>query len=90
VASDVVEERNMTELPGNGVVPNPAMLARQVNFEDGQAAVDAIEQALQDLEQLRELPVAEHVGRFEAVHAALADALAKADNFLSRTSTNRS
>ena len=36
----------MTELPGNGVVPNPAMLARQVNFEDGQAAVDAIEQAL--------------------------------------------
>nr|WP_229680046.1 hypothetical protein [Saccharopolyspora subtropica] len=58
--------------------------------DDGQPAIDAIETALAELDDVRELPVSEHVERFEAVHAALTDALSKADNFLSGTSAHRS
>ncbi|WP_246868724.1 hypothetical protein [Saccharopolyspora sp. ASAGF58] len=68
--------------------PNPAMLARPA--DDGQPAIDAIAAAVAELDEVRELPVAEHVGRFEAVHAALTDALSKADNLLSATSAHRS
>ncbi|MEV0089306.1 MULTISPECIES: hypothetical protein [Saccharopolyspora] len=68
--------------------PNPAMLARPA--DDGQPAVDAIAAAVARLDEVRELPVAEHVERFEAVHAALTDALSKADNLLSGTSAHRS
>ncbi|MEU6268592.1 hypothetical protein [Saccharopolyspora shandongensis] len=68
--------------------PNPAMLARPA--DDGQPAVDAIAAAVARLDEVRELPVAEHVERFEAAHAALTDALSKADNLLSGTSAHRS
>lgn len=67
--------------------PNPGMLARQA--DDGQSAIDAIEAAVADLGQVGELPVAEHVQRFEAVHNALTEALSKADQ-LQSTNTNRS
>ncbi|MGP4021336.1 hypothetical protein [Saccharopolyspora sp. 5N708] len=67
---------------------NPAMLARPA--DDGQAAVDAIAAAVAELDGVRELPVAEHVERFEVVHAALTEALSKADNLLSATSAHRS
>ncbi len=38
---------------------------------------DAVDQALSVLDGLAERPVREHVGVFEAVHAALADRLAE-------------
>ncbi|WP_295145937.1 MULTISPECIES: hypothetical protein [unclassified Saccharopolyspora] len=63
---------------GEPSVPNPSMLARQV--DDGSAAEQAISAALARLDEVRELPVAEHVERFEAVHSALSDALSKAEN----------
>ncbi|WP_243794105.1 hypothetical protein [Saccharopolyspora gloriosae] len=51
--------------------------------DDGSAAEQAIGEALARLDEVRELPVADHVERFEAVHAALSDALSKAENMLS-------
>ncbi|MER7081633.1 hypothetical protein SAMN02982929_02568 [Saccharopolyspora kobensis] len=71
-----------------GQMPNPAMLARQA--DDGQSAIDAIAAAVAGLGEVREMPVAEHVERFEAVHTALTDALSKADHLLSATSAHRS
>ncbi|GDY33614.1 hypothetical protein [Gandjariella thermophila] len=38
-----------------------------------------IDDAVAGLEELAELPVAEHVARFDAVHAALAQALSTID-----------
>ncbi|WP_323055170.1 hypothetical protein [Saccharopolyspora sp. NFXS83] len=69
--------------PGQGGshAPNPSMLARP--SEDGSAAEHAIGEALARLDEVRELPVADHVERFEAVHTALSDALSKAENMLS-------
>ncbi|GAA4615023.1 hypothetical protein [Saccharopolyspora hordei] len=71
-----------------GQVPNPAVLARPA--DDGQPAIDAIAEAVAGLDDVQELPVAEHVERFEAVHAALTDALSKADHLSSGTNAHRS
>jgi len=68
--------------------PNPGTLARQT--DDGRSAIEAIEAAVAELEQVRELPVAEHVQRFEAVHTALTEALSKADQLQSANNTQRS
>ncbi|GAA2789411.1 hypothetical protein [Saccharopolyspora taberi] len=65
-------------------------LAAMAPNDDGQAVVDAIGTALSGLDDLPELPVPEHVERFEAVHTALTNALSKADNLLSGTSGNGS
>lgn len=69
-------------------VPDPTVLARKA--DDGQEAVDAVTAALAELDQVGDLPVAEHVRRFEAAHTALTDALAKADNLLAGANANRS
>ncbi|MBE9375947.1 hypothetical protein IQ251_15965 [Saccharopolyspora sp. HNM0983] len=69
-------------------VPDPTVLARK--DDDGQDAVDAVAAAVADLDQIEDLPVAEHVRRFEAAHTALTDALAKADNLQAGTNANRS
>ncbi|MFR9732219.1 hypothetical protein ACL03H_23585 [Saccharopolyspora sp. MS10] len=73
----------MMNSPGHGgnAVPNPSMLAR--SSDDGSAAEEAIGDALARLDEVRELPVADHVERFEAVHSALSDALSAAENMLS-------
>ncbi|GAA4871219.1 hypothetical protein [Saccharopolyspora cebuensis] len=68
--------------------PTPAVLARR--GDDGQAAVEAVEAAVAELDAVREAPVAEHVERFEAVHSALTGALSHADHLLSTTSGDRS
>ncbi|MBO0840887.1 MAG: hypothetical protein J2O49_08715 [Sciscionella sp.] len=39
----------------------------------------AIDASLAGLDELAELPIAEHVGRFDAVHGALTNALASID-----------
>ena len=75
---------------GDAPAPNPTVLAAPAHSDDGQAVVQAIGTALSGLDDLAELPVPEHVERFEAVHAALTDALSKADNLLSGTSGNGS
>lgn len=64
--------------------PSPAMLAKSqaTQVGDGQAAVDAVGSAVAGLEGLSELPVREHVQRFENVHTALTDALSQAENLL--------
>lgn len=42
-------------------------------------AVARAEQAVAALDDLDQLPITEHVGRFDAAHAALAEALASID-----------
>lgn len=69
----------------NGAMPNPTALARPNRADDGHVSEQAISEALAGLDAVRQLPVAEHVQRFEAVHTALTDALSKAEN-LSSTS----
>ena len=64
--------------------PNPTVLAKPA--DDGRAAEEAISNALAGLDGLSELPVAEHVERFESVHTALTDALSRAENLLSGSS----
>ncbi|WP_114452827.1 hypothetical protein [Halopolyspora algeriensis] len=50
----------------------------------------AIEQALARLDNLADIPVSEHVERFDAVHTALTEALSTAENMLSGPSSNGS
>ncbi|HEY4021762.1 MAG TPA: hypothetical protein VGM75_23970 [Pseudonocardiaceae bacterium] len=47
--------------------------------EGGDAALRAAEEAVAALDGLAELPVTEHVGRFDLAHAALTEALASID-----------
>lgn len=47
---------------------------------------NSIGQALAGLDETSELPLAEHVERFETVHSVLADALNRAENSLSGSS----
>ncbi|HEV8558250.1 MAG TPA: hypothetical protein VGR06_17905 [Actinophytocola sp.] len=46
---------------------------------DGTSPIAAIEEAVAGLDELDELPVAEHVARFDAVHVALNVALSAID-----------
>ncbi len=69
---------------------NPTLLATPDGSDEGQRAEETIRAALAGFEEMRGRPVAEHVERFEAVHAALTDALNKAENFLSGSSGNES
>ncbi|MCP2261274.1 hypothetical protein LX15_004995 [Streptoalloteichus tenebrarius] len=55
--------------------PTPAVLGAAPGAEQRAA----IEEALSALGALDALPVAEHVARFDAVHAALTDALSAID-----------
>lgn len=76
----------------NPPVPNPSVLASQVDVAE--VAERSIADALAGLDGLDEVPVADHVSRFEAVHTALTDALNRAEGLLSGTGgpagTNRS
>jgi hypothetical protein len=47
--------------------------------EGGDAALRAAEEAVAALDGLAELPVTEHVARFDLAHAALTEALASID-----------
>ncbi|HEV2778646.1 MAG TPA: hypothetical protein VGX25_04525 [Actinophytocola sp.] len=47
--------------------------------ENGAEPVSAIDEAVAGLDELDELPVAEHVARYDAVHAALNAALSTID-----------
>lgn len=62
-----------TVMPVSRPVPAPSP-----GPEYDSAAVRA-ERAVEALHNLDELPVAEHVARFDAAHAALAEALASID-----------
>jgi hypothetical protein len=54
--------------------------AQAVNAgEGGDAALRAAEEAVAALDGLSELPVTEHVARFDLAHAALTEALASID-----------
>lgn len=82
------EQEKMTS-PGqqsSGAVPNPTVLATSNHEDDTASSEQAIIAALSGLDGMRQLPVSEHVQRFEAVHTALTDALSQADN-LSPTSS---
>lgn len=59
-------------------VPAPPPSHEQ-NTEGGDAALRAAEEAVAALDGLAELPVTEHVGRFDLAHAALTEALASID-----------
>ncbi|MDR7300311.1 hypothetical protein [Haloactinomyces albus] len=69
----------------------PAEAPVETNGSDeGRSTERAIEEALARLGNLAELPVSEHVERFDAVHTALTEALGKAENLLSGSSGNGS
>ncbi|GAB3301051.1 hypothetical protein [Parasphingorhabdus pacifica] len=69
----------------NGAVPNPTVLAKPNHEDETRSAEQAISTALSGLEDIRQLPVSEHVERFETLHTALTEALTTAEN-LSSTS----
>lgn len=75
---------------GDSPVPNPMVLTSTVGADEGHATEQAVQDALACLNGVSELPVAEHVERFEAVHTTLTDALNKAENLLSGTNSNGS
>jgi hypothetical protein len=57
---------------------SPAGAAQQPE-RSGDAALQAADEAVAALEGLAELPVTEHVARFDLAHAALTEALASID-----------
>jgi hypothetical protein len=57
----------------------PPSHGHEQNAEGGDAALRAAEEAVAALDGLAELPVTEHVGRFDLAHAALTEALASID-----------
>jgi hypothetical protein len=59
-------------------VPAPPP-GHEQNTEGGDAALRAAEEAVTALDGLADLPVTEHVGRFDLAHAALTEALASID-----------
>lgn len=59
--------------------PPPSQPSHEHNSEGGDAALRAAEEAVAALDGLAELPVTEHVGRFDLAHAALTEALASID-----------
>jgi hypothetical protein len=73
----------MTSAAQDGAAQNPSGLVPD-------AAEVAISSALASLDDLRELPVSEHVERFEAVHSALIDALNSAEGARSASSDHGS
>jgi hypothetical protein len=52
---------------------------QQGQGEGGDAALRAAQEAVEALDGLAELPVTEHVARFDLAHAALTEALASID-----------
>jgi hypothetical protein len=68
--------------PGQGSdFPEPVSGADEP--DEGRRTEQAVDEVLRELDDLQELPVAEHVERFEAVHSVLTDALNRAENLLS-------
>jgi hypothetical protein len=59
--------------------PVPAPPPNQQHNEGGDAALRAAEEAVEALDGLGDLPVTEHVARFDLAHAALTEALASID-----------
>ncbi|MCP3802790.1 hypothetical protein NLX83_26295 [Allokutzneria sp. A3M-2-11 16] len=55
--------------------PSPMALATP----SAQMSAESIDAALIGIEDLEAVPLAEHVGRFDAVHSALTDALSAID-----------
>jgi hypothetical protein len=60
-------------------VPAPPPNQQQSQGESGDAALRAAQEAVEALDGLAELPVTEHVARFDLAHAALTEALASID-----------
>jgi hypothetical protein len=60
-------------------VPAPPPNQEQGHGEGGDAALRAAQEAVEALDGLAELPVTEHVARFDLAHAALTEALASID-----------
>jgi hypothetical protein len=50
-----------------------------VGGEDSAAAIAALQDSVADLDQLDDLPVADHVARYDALHGTLSEALAAID-----------
>lgn len=71
----------MTSPGQGGDFPEPVAGADEP--DEGRRTEQAVDEVLRELDDLQELPVAEHVERFEAVHSVLTDALNRAENLLS-------
>lgn len=63
--------------------PESGAQADSAEPDEGARTDQAVDEVLRKLDDLQELPVAEHVERFEAVHSVLTDALNRAENLLS-------
>ncbi|HWC84236.1 MAG TPA: hypothetical protein VG756_30135 [Pseudonocardiaceae bacterium] len=61
-----------------GVYPN-AVPGPPPGTPDPATVIDRVRAAADGVAELDDLPVAEHVARFDAVHAALTDALSSVD-----------
>lgn len=76
------------EQQGDYPASNQRPLADSTEQDEGQLTEQAVTEVLAGLEGMHELPVSEHVERFEAVHTVLTDALNKAENLLSGSTGN--
>lgn len=68
-------------LPPNHPVPGPPLPAAGGPVGQGGPAstVAAVQNSVADLDQLDDLPVADHVARYDALHGTLSEALAAID-----------
>ena len=65
--------------PGSESAPAADVLGADVAGVDGSADGTAVDDAVARTAELDDLPVAEHVARFDAVHRALTEALSAID-----------
>ena len=60
-------------------IPGPPIPGPPAGLEDPAVVIDRVRASAEAVAELDHLPVAEHVSRFDAVHAALTDALSSVD-----------
>jgi hypothetical protein len=63
--------------PGNPPAGNPA--GHPAGADSAASTVAAVQASVTDLDQLDDLPVADHVARYDALHGTLSEALAAID-----------
>ena len=68
---------NRPDPPAGGPAGNPA--GNPAGAGSAASTVAAVQASMADLDQLDDLPVADHVARYDALHGTLSEALAAID-----------
>ncbi len=65
--------------PSSRPAPGPPPAGSPAGPESAASTVAAVQASVPDLDQLDDLPVADHVARYDALHGTLSEALAAID-----------